>query len=602
MAARSNLSGLTLAVPLPVASGGSGQITAQLALNAFAGGVTNNLVLAGNGTNITLRALAVADLPTGTGSTQVPTGGVITAAGPQGDASHTQVLTFNAAGQLTTVTNTTIAIAESQVTSLVSDLALKSPLASPTFTGTVTTAAAVNMYATAPSTQTADYNLATIANATAITNNAALLQINALSIAPTMSYGPTAMGAFGNYVGVGSGPIHQGVAGTAGEMTGSFTDFSAGSTFKTLDTNAQTVTAARAFRGVATLTVFSGGSLTVTTMQQFVGAAVTVPAGATVTTLNQVDLAGVITNTGTVTTRRAINITASTVGAGTLTTEVGIDIAALTGATPIGIRNKSSTQLGSSAQTVFGTDGTFTTFAGFTDAVNIAVGTSTGTIIGTATTQKLGFFNATPVAQQANSVDLGTVLSNMGFRASGGNPPLNIGTGALTAGTTSLGAVTATSVAATGVCTGTNTWDANALVATNDATTTGQTLVDITGLTAAYVSGTYEFEAVLKINTSTDTNGCNYGCGFTANFSNLEAVIHGSTSTTVFLSQRLNSSATAPTTSYLTGSNTQNGIAVIKGIFAVTGAGTFSVMHLKTSSGGTSTVKKGSILKIKKTA
>lgn len=40
--------------------------------------------------------------------------------------------------------------------------------------------------------------------------------------------------------------------------------------------------------------------------------------------------------------------------------------------------------------------------AGFTltDGKNIAVGTTTGTEIGTASTQKLGFFGATPVVQQ----------------------------------------------------------------------------------------------------------------------------------------------------------------------------------------------------------
>jgi len=37
------------------------------------------------------------------------------------------------------------------------------------------------------------------------------------------------------------------------------------------------------------------------------------------------------------------------------------------------------------------------------DAKNIAVGTTTGTKIGTATTQKLGFYNATPVTQRADA-------------------------------------------------------------------------------------------------------------------------------------------------------------------------------------------------------
>ena len=41
----------------------------------------------------------------------------------------------------------------------------------------------------------------------------------------------------------------------------------------------------------------------------------------------------------------------------------------------------------------------------FADAVNIVLGTITGTKIGTATTQKLGFYNAVPVAQQAGVAD-----------------------------------------------------------------------------------------------------------------------------------------------------------------------------------------------------
>ena len=45
--------------------------------------------------------------------------------------------------------------------------------------------------------------------------------------------------------------------------------------------------------------------------------------------------------------------------------------------------------------------------AGFNlnDALNIGVGTTTGTKIGTATTQKIGFYNATPVAQGASVAD-----------------------------------------------------------------------------------------------------------------------------------------------------------------------------------------------------
>jgi hypothetical protein len=45
------------------------------------------------------------------------------------------------------------------------------------------------------------------------------------------------------------------------------------------------------------------------------------------------------------------------------------------------------------------------------DAGNITVGTTTGTKIGTATTQKLGFYNATPVVQPAAVTDITTVAT-----------------------------------------------------------------------------------------------------------------------------------------------------------------------------------------------
>ena len=58
------------------------------------------------------------------------------------------------------------------------------------------------------------------------------------------------------------------------------------------------------------------------------------------------------------------------------------------------------------------------------DSINIPVGSTNGTKIGTATTQKLGFFNATPVVQPLATTDLGTVLSNLGFRAAGTAYPI----------------------------------------------------------------------------------------------------------------------------------------------------------------------------------
>lgn len=59
------------------------------------------------------------------------------AAGPIGDATHSSAVTVDAQGRVTALSSVGITgLAESAVTNLVSDLALKAPLASPTFTGT----------------------------------------------------------------------------------------------------------------------------------------------------------------------------------------------------------------------------------------------------------------------------------------------------------------------------------------------------------------------------------------------------------------------------------------------------------------------------------
>lgn len=63
--ARSNLGLGALAVlasPLPIANGGTGQTTQQLALDAVAGGVTANRVLRGDGTHVALGQVAKADI------------------------------------------------------------------------------------------------------------------------------------------------------------------------------------------------------------------------------------------------------------------------------------------------------------------------------------------------------------------------------------------------------------------------------------------------------------------------------------------------------------------------------------------------------------
>lgn len=59
------------------------------------------------------------------------------------------------------------------------------------------------------------------------------------------------------------------------------------------------------------------------------------------------------------------------------------------------------------------------------DAKNIVFGTTNGTKIGTATSQKFAFYNSTPIVQPGATTDLGTVLSNLGLRAAGTAYPIS---------------------------------------------------------------------------------------------------------------------------------------------------------------------------------
>jgi hypothetical protein len=61
-----------------IANGGSGQTTAQLAINAFAGAVTSGSYLRGNGTNVVMNTIQVADVPTLNQNTTGSAGSVAT--------------------------------------------------------------------------------------------------------------------------------------------------------------------------------------------------------------------------------------------------------------------------------------------------------------------------------------------------------------------------------------------------------------------------------------------------------------------------------------------------------------------------------------------
>jgi len=139
------------------------------------------------------------------------------------------------------------------------------------------------------------------------------------------------------------------------------------------------------------------------------------------------------------------------------------------------------------------------------------------------------------------------------------------------------------------------------VVSGSAATTTGQTLVDVTGLTSGTLSATtkYEVEAWLDVSTSAVTTGTQYaifanGTGTAAVYN---AYIVGTTTTNATTSAT-QSSATQQGT-FLTTSGTA-GIIYIHGFITTrsTGTITISIQHLKVTS-GTSTVAVGSLMRIR---
>lgn len=150
---------------------------------------------------------------------------------------------------------------------------------------------------------------------------------------------------------------------------------------------------------------------------------------------------------------------------------------------------------------------------------------------------------------------------------------------------------------------GTQQWDTIAVVAGSDATTTGQALVDITGLALGVVhASTYEIEAVLQTLASADVNGVQVGINVTQTPVTVQATVTGNTTTTTIAEIGLQANNTAAATVFNT-TSAGKGLIIIKG-FVVTHAtldGTLSIQHLKPTS-GTSTIKVGSSLKLRKVA
>lgn len=109
---------------------------------------------------------------------------------------------------------------------------------------------------------------------------------------------------------------------------------------------------------------------------------------------------------------------------------VALGLVTDSGATPLDLDGGALT----AGATTFETDSTIN------DGVDFAVGTSSGTKIGTATTQKLGFFGATPVDKPGSTEDIKDALVSLGFIADSGATPLNLDSGAFSCGAATIGA------------------------------------------------------------------------------------------------------------------------------------------------------------------
>ena len=90
-----------LSATLAIASGGSGQTTAQAAMNAFAGAVTSGSYLRGNGTNVVMATIQAADVPTLNQNTTGSAGSVANALTAGTGISFSSGTTYNGSAAIT---------------------------------------------------------------------------------------------------------------------------------------------------------------------------------------------------------------------------------------------------------------------------------------------------------------------------------------------------------------------------------------------------------------------------------------------------------------------------------------------------------------------
>jgi hypothetical protein len=123
-----------------------------------------------------------------------------------------------------------------------------------------------------------------------------------------------------------------------------------------------------------------------------------------------------------------------------------------------------------------------------------------------------------------------------------------------------------------------------ARVSGSDATTTSNTLVDVTGLSIPLLANSvYQFEAIINGLSST-VHGTGYGINFSDSGATIEAQISGTSGPASHKSLRISAlnSAASP---FLAGVNADGGIRITGVITTGSNAGNLLVQHLKVNSG-----------------
>jgi hypothetical protein len=138
-------------------------------------------------------------------------------------------------------------------------------------------------------------------------------------------------------------------------------------------------------------------------------------------------------------------------------------------------------------------------------------------------------------------------------------------------------------------------------VSGSDATTTSTTGANITGLTfAAAASTTYEIEAILYVSTTADVTGVKYYIAYSGSGApTCKVILTGAVTSATAGTAYTDATNTPSATTFLT-TTSETGVVIIKGIVVSgAGAGNITIAHLKVTS-GTSTVKIGSVMKVRK--